>query len=89
MSHTQHSESVRYLIDRQAMGNPQAPYLLLPESDEILSFAQLQQHVQAVARFIDSCDVAMGSSVAYAMSNDRHCVLALLGIMYGGYRAVA
>ena len=89
MSPAKRNESVRDLIDRQAMANPQAPYLLLPESEELICFAQLQQQVRAVARLIDSLGVAAGSSVAYAMGNDRQCVLALLGIMYGGYRAVA
>ena len=83
------NESVRDLIDRQAKVNPQGPYLLIPESDTVVSFAQLQQQVRAVARFIENRGVAKVSSVAYAMNNGHLCVLTLLGIMYGGYRAVA
>ena len=89
MNFSDHKDSVRSLIDKQAAARPQAPYLFLPEPNEVLTFAQLQQQVRAIARFISSCGVNEGASVAYAMSNDRYCVLALLGIMYGGYRAVA
>ena len=83
------SQSVRELIDQQARLNPKQPFLFLPETQELVDFEQLQKQVRAVASELETRGVAKGSSVAYAMSNDGSCVAVLLGIMYGGYRAVA
>ncbi len=85
----EHRVSVTELIDRQARQYADRAFLLAPDTREALTFQQLQQQARAVARFIASQGVARGDSVAYAMQNGPCCAIVLLGIIYGGYRAVA
>jgi len=81
--------SVRELIDLQAENNGAAPYLIDPQSGEHLNFLQLQRTCFSVARFIEDKGINKGDSVAFAMHNGLTCAVTILGIMYGGYRAVA
>lgn len=81
--------SISALIDDQAVRHVQKPFLTQPDINYALSYAELQRQVQAVAQFIASQGVKRGSSVAFAMHNSHCCAVVLLGIMYGGYRAVA
>lgn len=82
-------ESVRQLIDRQAKNHPDSVFLIEPQSQLEISYRQLQQQVQAIGHHIDTKEPPQGSSIAYAMSNGHCCAVTVLGIMYGGYRAVA
>lgn len=82
-------ESVRQLIDRQAEAHPDSVFLLDPQSQLEISYNQLQRQVRAIAQNIASKGLPQGASVAYAMRNGHCCAITLLGIMYGGYRAVA
>ena len=82
-------ESVRDLIDRQAKDYPERIFLIDPHTGVELSYVQLQQQLRAIARYIDNETAGPGASIAYAMTNDHCCVVSVLGIMYGGYRAVA
>ena len=81
--------SVSELIDQQARDHALRTYLIDTESNTELSFVQLQAEVRAVSQFIKSQGVQAGQSVAFAMHNGRTCAVTILGIMYGGYRAVA
>ncbi|MFK7996009.1 MAG: AMP-binding protein [Granulosicoccus sp.] len=81
--------SVTDLIDRQASERADQNFLIASDTDTAINFRQLQQQAQAVAQFIASQGVSRGESVAYAMHNGPCCAVVLLGIMYGGYRAVA
>ena len=83
------TESVRDVIDRVACSHPDKPYLIDPNAASALTYAQLQEQARAVASFIAEQGVERGASVAYAMGNGHCCAVSLLGIMYGGYRAVA
>lgn len=85
----EHNISLTDFIDRQARDYADQTFLLAPDTGELLTFGQLQQQASAVARFIASHGVARGDSVAYAMQNGPCCAVVLLGIIYGGYRAVA
>jgi len=82
-------QSVRDLIDRQAKEHAPRTFLIDTESGVELSFEELRSEAIAVSRFIQSHGVQAGQSVAFAMQNGRTCAVTLLGIMYGGYRAVA
>ncbi len=81
--------SVTDYIDTQARNYADRVFLVAPDSSESLTFGQLQQQACAVAQFIARQGVARGDSVAYAMQNGPCCAVVLLGIIYGGYRAVA
>lgn len=82
-------ESVRTLIDRQALASPDAIFIIDPAHQQQITFRQLQKAVRGVAAYLHEKGVPDGDSVAFAMHNGSHCALIILGIMYGGYRAVA
>ncbi|MFT4729782.1 MAG: acyl-CoA synthetase (AMP-forming)/AMP-acid ligase II [Granulosicoccus sp.] len=82
-------QSVRELIDQQALEYASSTFLLDTESNAELSFAMLRDEAIAVSQFIQSQGVEAGQSVAIAMHNGRTCAVTILGIMYGGYRAVS
>lgn len=81
--------SVRDLVEARAASNGDAVYLLDVDRDKKLDYAQLLSEVRAVAAFVASRGIAPGESVAYAMHNGRCCAVTILGLLYGGYRAVA
>lgn len=84
-----HQQSVSELIDHQAVEHASRTYLIDTQTNTVITFAQLREEVVAVGRFIESQGVQAGQSVAFAMHNGRTCAVTILGIIYGGYRAVA
>lgn len=82
-------QSVRELVDRQAFQQASRTFLIDTESDSEISFEMLRKDVLNVSCFIKNQGVQAGQSVAFAMHNGRTCAVTILGIMYGGYRAVA
>ncbi len=86
---TMQSLSVRKLIDKQAQDNGASTYLIDTESKTSLNYAQLRDEVRSVSGFIQAQGIKSGESVAFAMHNGLTCAVTILGIMYGGFRAVA
>lgn len=82
-------ESIRELIDRQALEHADELYLIQPDTSLHITFFELQQRARNIAHCIAAQGVEPGVSVAYAMTNGHSCAMTVLGIMYGGYRAVA
>ncbi len=63
-----------------------------PLSDPVaehITYRQLLTRVSVVAEYLDQQGLAAGDSVAYAFDNSPDTAIHLLGILYGGYRAVA
>ena len=81
--------TVRDLIDTRARDNASTLFLIDPASGAQLSFEQLRISAIALSDFIGKQGVLSGQSVAYAMHNSPQCVMTILGILYGGFRAVA
>ncbi len=81
--------SVRDLIDRRAAEQVDDVFLIAPDSGQTLTYAGLRDAVRRVAALIAQNGVEQGESVAYAMSNGHDALIAILGAMYGGYRATA
>lgn len=82
-------ESIRELIDRQALEHPNELYLIQPDTALNVTFLELQMRARCIVHCIAAQGVEPGASVAYAMTNGHSCAMTVLGIMYGGYRAVA
>jgi acyl-CoA synthetase (AMP-forming)/AMP-acid ligase II len=81
--------SVRDLIDRRASEQAGDLFLIAPDSGQNLTYAGLRDAARRVAGLIAINGVEPGESVAYAMSNGHDALVAILGTMYGGYRATA
>jgi len=81
--------TVRSLIDERARNDGRQPFLVNPEGRRSLSYHDLKNQAAKVAAGIASRGVRPGESVAFAMNNTPECVVCLVGIIYGGYRATA
>lgn len=77
------------LINHRAAETPTATFLIDPTTGETLTFADLKQHVSAVAENIRAQGLKPGDSVAYALTNSPRTAVLILGIFYGGYLATA
>lgn len=81
--------SVRGLIDARAEEHPDAIFLISPETGTQITYGELQRHVASLAARLAAEGVSQGESVAYAMANGPGAAIAILGALYGGYRATA
>jgi len=81
--------SLRDLIDARAEYQPESPYLIEPESGAEISFGALKQHAASLAARLAGAGIRHGDSVGYAMANGPGTAIAILGALYGGFRATA
>ena len=81
--------SVRDVIDERARTCPDDPFLIDPASERTVSFGGLRDQARAVSAGIAAHGARPGDSVAYALGNSVDAAVAILGIIYGGYRATA
>jgi len=81
--------SIRDLIDERAELQPDDVFLIDPESGESITYGALKEHVATIARRLADAGAKPGESVAYAMYNGPGTAVAILGALYGGFRATA
>ncbi len=81
--------TIRDLIEARAADSADKQFLIDGDSGLSIDYARLLIEVRAVARFVSDQGIKRGQSVAYAMHNSRCCAVCVLGLLYGGYRAVA
>ena len=84
-----HSPSIYDVINERAKNRPESLFLIDPVSEENITSKQALGRIQSIAANIADQGVKKGESVAFAFSNSVESVLTILGIMYGGYLAVA
>ena len=83
------SPSIYDIVNERAMNNPNGAFLIDPVTGETITSAQALKRIQAIAANIEAIGIEKGDSVAFAFSNSIDSALTILGIMYGGYLAVA
>jgi len=83
------SPSIYDVVNERAADNPNGAFLIDPVSGEVLTSEQALRRIQVIAANIENHDIQKGDSVAFAFSNSIDSALTILGIMYGGYLAVA
>ena len=76
--------TVRHLIDRHAADQPDKPFLLAPETDAVMSYARLREHVLDIAAHLDVLAVGQGDKVAFLVPNGYWTTALFLGVMYSG-----
>lgn len=81
--------SVRDLIDARAALHPDTPFLIEPDSGAVTTYAQTQRHAASLAARLAREGLKPGESAAYAMYNGPGTAIAILGALYGGFRATA
>ncbi len=79
--------SVRDIIEGLAGDAPGRAFLISPETGAELTFGGLRDAAEAFACAIAGMGVEAGESVAFAAPNGRGSAIALLGCLYGGFRA--
>jgi len=75
----------RDVIDAQARTRPAAPFLIAPEPDTTISYADLARNARAFAATLARSGVAPGTVVAFMLGNGVAAATVFLGAMYGGY----
>jgi acyl-CoA synthetase (AMP-forming)/AMP-acid ligase II len=61
--------------------------VVFPETDDTLTWSDLQTRAQAIATHLTAMGVPKGQSVAIMMPNGRAAVECLYGVLIGGFRA--
>jgi acyl-CoA synthetase (AMP-forming)/AMP-acid ligase II len=81
--------TVRDLIERQAAACPEAPFLLVPDAGDVVTFAGLRDGARRVAAWLAGLGLAPGDRVAMLLDNRPALVELFLGAQYGGFVPVA
>ncbi len=77
--------TVRDAVDRHSVTQPDAPFLLAPESRTTLSYAGLRMTAQALCTELAALGVRPGEVVSYLLPNGVSAASIFLGSMYGGF----
>jgi acyl-CoA synthetase (AMP-forming)/AMP-acid ligase II len=77
--------TIRDWLDKRAGSTD--PAFLFPEGEDTLTWGDLQCEAARIASHVTAQGVAKGESVAVMHPNGRGGLLALFGLLYGGYRA--
>jgi long-chain acyl-CoA synthetase len=80
--------TIRELIDGMAQTQPDAPYLISPETGRTLTFLGLQEHSALLAAQLQEAGLERGDKVAFLLENGPFTAQLFLGAMYGGFVAV-
>jgi amino acid adenylation domain-containing protein len=80
--------TIRELIDRMAETCPEAPFLMSPETGELLSFLRLKQQSAALSTQLQEWGLERCDKVAFLMDNSLFTAQLFLGAMYGGFVSV-
>ena len=83
------STTLREIIDNLAETSPEKTIVICPETGRHVSAEDLRSLALATARHIAGAGVSPGESVAFACENGFGSVVAILGCLYGGFRATA
>ena len=74
-------ETVRACIEHHADASPDRVFLVAPESDDSLSFAQLKAAVDDVGVQLDRLGLPQGAKVAFLLNNGYWTLRLFLGVM--------
>ena len=75
-------QTIRELIDRQAAERGDAPFLLSPETAEVVTFGTLRDRAQAVGRGLAALGLPKGARVAALLDNGLVAAEFHLGTLY-------
>ena len=76
--------TVKSIIDNHAISQPDSIFLISPEIDYELSFAELKQSALELEKRFTALGIGRGEKVAFLMSNGLWSAKLFLGAMYSG-----
>jgi acyl-CoA synthetase (AMP-forming)/AMP-acid ligase II len=74
-------DTVRACIERHAADTPERTFLIAPDVDRTLSFAELKTAVDDVGRQLDRMGLKQGARVAFLLNNGYWTLRLFLGVM--------
>jgi len=74
-------ETVRACIERHADASAERPFLIAPDSEQSLSFAQLKSAVDELGQQLDLLGLGRGAKVAFLLNNGYWTLRLFLGVM--------
>lgn len=77
--------TIRKYVDWQAEQQADAPYLIVPDTQQILTFARLQQCSRQLTQYLLGQGVQPGEKVGQMMHNGYQACRLFIGTMYGGF----
>jgi len=77
-------DTVRSIIDHFASTQPDAVFLISPEIETQLSFAELQSMAQKIEQHLNAMGLVKGDKLAILMNNGLWTAALFLGVMYAG-----
>lgn len=80
--------TIRGWVDERASKTPDRVSHIFADDGSNLTWRQLQQGAIEVAEHLVGLGVEKGQSVALCLPNCQHAVLALFGVLYGGFRVL-
>ena len=80
--------TIRVFIDRNANIQPDAPFLISPESGRVLTCLDLQQQCILLSARLGEFGLRRGDKVAFLLDNGLFAAQLFLGAMYGGFVVV-
>jgi amino acid adenylation domain-containing protein len=81
-------ETIRELIDDRADAQPDAAFLIGPETGRILTFRGLQEQSGLISAQLRQAGLEPGDKIAFLMNNGLFTAQLFLGAMYSGFVAV-
>ncbi|MGZ5091160.1 MAG: AMP-binding protein [Burkholderiales bacterium] len=80
--------TIRHHVDLRASEQPDAPYLIAPETGAIMTYGELQRASRALGGFLLAQGLQKGDKVALMLHNSYQTARLLIGVMYGGFTVV-
>ncbi len=80
--------TIRELIDQMAGRQPEAAFLISPETGRILTFQGLQERARLLSGQLREAGLEKGDKVAFLLDNGLFTAELFLGTMYGGLVSV-
>src|ERR1700683_2982513 len=81
-------QTIRDLIERRADGQPDAAFLIGPETGHILTFRGLQEQACLISAQLRRAGLEPGDKIAFLMDNGLFTAQLFLGAMSGGFVSV-
>ena len=82
------SETVRDLVDRMAILQPELPYLICAETGRTVSFREFKSHAKSIGVELVQIGASKKDKIAFLTDNSVGAAELLLGVMYAGFVAV-
>ena len=77
--------TIRHYVDLQAREQPDAPYLIAPETGRTLTYGKLKQDSEALGRYLLGQGLAKDDKVALMLHNSYQAARLFIGVMHAGF----